>query len=1088
MATAGELKFVITVDSSGAVKNINVVGDSTEKLEKKTQKANKSFISQAKHLAAISGAAIIAKKAYDFISESIDVASAALEEHSKLNAIFSEQAEAVAIAVSTLTDNYGQSTLSAEKMLAATGDLLTGLGTSQEEALKLSLQTQQLAVDLASFTNFSGGATGASEALTKAMLGEREMIKSLGISILEADVQQRLLEKGQQALSGTALKTAKAHATLELAMEQSKNAMGDFARTQDSFANQSRQLENTIEDLKVEIGKAFIKILLPFLKDFASWIRDNKDSILAFFEGLGKAIKGVADAFDFASKFGKNFMEALSNIGEGNEELAKQTKFTAEETKNINAAFAEMIEEHEAAVSGTKKLYKEVETLTKDLDKQEVALTETQKIMQRYGVSLQSANEILKAQHPELDEIEKLQKSLNIDTKEATKLYGVLNKLEKEREGTLKETNVIIPDTIKFNDDLSESLQDIFNEMDAANQKQEELAAGLEGEANRAIENTTIESAGLTDELIKQQQEWENLKLGVREFVNIAAGALDAFTSIASRAGKSGEKIAQWGDILGGAVNSILRGDFLGATLSLAGNMDKLAKALWGTAESTDLLNEKIEQAKELLADIPGVSDQAAYNLGLFLDQVERGVYELDQFNEFMQDMSQVQPEDWPISNWSGPFTGIDPDELQENLDAYNQLLQDVAGTDPGAIGAAMEKALGGLNDFLAQGARGQMEFNDQVNLTLGTFANLMKSGLSITETLGMMGDSFDQLIATQQQGQFEGNALFEELSKFRTLIKDNEDLVKSVEGFNTLLGATAELGEISQEQLSSFAREAGREFEKLTEAGFSQNQALQMLGPSLKTLEENAAAYGHKIDKNTQSLIDQAREAGVFDEMADPMDTLLQVMMKIGEVLGADMSEFNNLGKAAAAGASEATNSFEEVNVAIQKIGDTALDTAGVMAKSMDIATESMTGNIMNLENESLKAFNNMAADAAAAAREMKGSFSGLGGNNNNLRIQPPVLPLNRNVPGFATGGGGIVPPGFNNDDFHIGLSSGEPFMVGSTNNTTTNNRTDNMSITLNQQITGNDTVDSITLGFIEALKEKRYGIDKEIKKAIGA
>ena len=88
----------------------------------------------------------------------------------------------------TFKKSFGLSSQAAMGLLADTGDLLVGFGFTEKEALNLSKQVNELAVDLASFTNFSGGADGASQALTKALLGEREAIKSLGIAITEADL------------------------------------------------------------------------------------------------------------------------------------------------------------------------------------------------------------------------------------------------------------------------------------------------------------------------------------------------------------------------------------------------------------------------------------------------------------------------------------------------------------------------------------------------------------------------------------------------------------------------------------------------------------------------------------------------------------------------------------------------------------------------------------------------------------------------------------------------------------------------------------------------------------------------------------
>ena len=96
----------------------------------------------------------------------------------------------------TFRQSFGLSRKAAKQLLGDTGDLLVGFGFTEDAALDLSKKVNELAVDLASFTNFSGGAEGASLALTKALLGERESIKSLGIAITEADLKKFAADQG----------------------------------------------------------------------------------------------------------------------------------------------------------------------------------------------------------------------------------------------------------------------------------------------------------------------------------------------------------------------------------------------------------------------------------------------------------------------------------------------------------------------------------------------------------------------------------------------------------------------------------------------------------------------------------------------------------------------------------------------------------------------------------------------------------------------------------------------------------------------------------------------------------------------------
>jgi hypothetical protein len=193
------------------------------------------------------------------------------ETFSKFDTVFKDVAKGAEQSARTLVDEYGLSSVAAKQLLSDTGDLLSGFGFEGDLSLGLSEEVQKLSVDLASFTNFSGGAKGASEALTKALLGERESVKALGIAILEEDVKAKV-----KALEATGRFTneterqRKAIATLAIAQEQSKNAIGDFGRTSQSTANQIRLLLRDIEEIRLEFGN----LLLPIVKDLVAVVRD----------------------------------------------------------------------------------------------------------------------------------------------------------------------------------------------------------------------------------------------------------------------------------------------------------------------------------------------------------------------------------------------------------------------------------------------------------------------------------------------------------------------------------------------------------------------------------------------------------------------------------------------------------------------------------------------------------------------------------------------------------------------------------------------------------------------------------------------
>jgi len=200
------------------------------------------------------------------------------ETQSKFNTVFKDISFQANETAKNLEKDFGLSSKAALQLLGDTGDLLTGFGFTQEEALELSKQVNELAVDLASFTNFSGGAEGASQALTKALLGERESIKSLGIAITEADLKTFASEQG--LVFKELDRVAKATLTYQLAAKQSKNAIGDFSRTSGSLANQLRQLKADFENVGVEIGQKLIPIVLNIANKVKSFLNgfSNLDS------------------------------------------------------------------------------------------------------------------------------------------------------------------------------------------------------------------------------------------------------------------------------------------------------------------------------------------------------------------------------------------------------------------------------------------------------------------------------------------------------------------------------------------------------------------------------------------------------------------------------------------------------------------------------------------------------------------------------------------------------------------------------------------------------------------------------------------
>jgi hypothetical protein len=131
----------------------------------------------------------------------------------KAQTVFGEALPAVDAAAKKNANAMGLTVSQYTDAAAAIGDLLIPMGFQRQEAADISTNLVDLSGALSEWTGGQKSAEEVTEILGKAMLGEREQLKGLGIAISESDVKNRLAEKGLQNLTGDMLQQAKAAAT-----------------------------------------------------------------------------------------------------------------------------------------------------------------------------------------------------------------------------------------------------------------------------------------------------------------------------------------------------------------------------------------------------------------------------------------------------------------------------------------------------------------------------------------------------------------------------------------------------------------------------------------------------------------------------------------------------------------------------------------------------------------------------------------------------------------------------------------------------------------------------------------------------------
>lgn len=172
----------------------------------------------------------------------------------KAKTVFEGSTDDVTTWAKANASSFGLTDDSLRGLAANFGDLLKPMGFTAAQAAKMSTEVVGLSGALSAWSGGQRTAAQVSDILAKAMLGERDSLKELGISISQADVDLRLFEKGQKSLTGAAKEQAEAIATQELIFEKSADAQKAWADGSMDAVKKQNALKEKIGELKEDLA------------------------------------------------------------------------------------------------------------------------------------------------------------------------------------------------------------------------------------------------------------------------------------------------------------------------------------------------------------------------------------------------------------------------------------------------------------------------------------------------------------------------------------------------------------------------------------------------------------------------------------------------------------------------------------------------------------------------------------------------------------------------------------------------------------------------------------------------------------------
>lgn len=162
--------------------------------------------------------------------------------------------------------------------MATYNAMLTSMGLTADESLKMSEGLTQLSYDMASFYNLKP--EEAFEKLKSGISGEAEPLKALGILVNDTTIKTYAYSQGIAKQGEELTESQKVQARYGAILEATKNAQGDLGRTLDSPTNKIRIMKEQAQQIGIEFGQ----ILIPILERLMVVIKPLMDK----FQGLSK--------------------------------------------------------------------------------------------------------------------------------------------------------------------------------------------------------------------------------------------------------------------------------------------------------------------------------------------------------------------------------------------------------------------------------------------------------------------------------------------------------------------------------------------------------------------------------------------------------------------------------------------------------------------------------------------------------------------------------------------------------------------------------------------------------------------------------
>ena len=317
----GRLNFDTKIDTKGFNKGVKNISKEAKGLSASLKGISTAFAGFL--------ALGVVKNMVKVANQAIELSSDMQEVQNVVDTAFGSMAYKAEEFADVAIESFGMSKLAAKQTASTYMAMGKSMGLSMEAASDMAIEVAKLSGDVASFYNLQQDV--AATKLKGIWTGETEALKEIGVVMTEVNLQQFALNKGITKSYSAMSQAEKVALRYEYVMNALSDAQGDFAKTSDSWANQTRVLSERWKELLSIIGGGLVRVLTPVVQVI--------NTILSALTTLANAFANTIGQLFGWNKEVKVSAGVSTNAAEGQDELAEATAGAGKAASGALASF-----------------------------------------------------------------------------------------------------------------------------------------------------------------------------------------------------------------------------------------------------------------------------------------------------------------------------------------------------------------------------------------------------------------------------------------------------------------------------------------------------------------------------------------------------------------------------------------------------------------------------------------------------------------------------------------------------------------------------------------------------------------------------